>query len=284
MDMIASGIEASKWGFGRYGFEPYVRSSPENVVQALAMYWLEKCSAIRRIEDVHEGSCYRIYYEALVSGPEVTLRQLCDFLSVGWDDAMLAPRLGDTKYIGHGDYKVHYTESVQTSSVGRGSEVPVDRISPMLVGALNELLAELKYPPIFPDWNAGNNPFQAKSGSRVRDKTSANSVISLLEQSLKQGASGAGSWRLIIEGQDLTQIEVVVDFADCQVKQASGVVAPTYAIATKVTDLLAIAGGENVASVIRRGGLRIAKQGTLITETEIQEVAIRLAALLRSNA
>lgn len=30
LDMIASGIEASRWGFNAFGFAPYTGSTPEN--------------------------------------------------------------------------------------------------------------------------------------------------------------------------------------------------------------------------------------------------------------
>ena len=42
MDTIASGIEASPWGFQAYGYGPYVQASPHNVVAALASYFLRK--------------------------------------------------------------------------------------------------------------------------------------------------------------------------------------------------------------------------------------------------
>ncbi len=45
MDTVASGIEASPWGFQAYGYAPYVQASPHNSVAALANYWLAHVTA-----------------------------------------------------------------------------------------------------------------------------------------------------------------------------------------------------------------------------------------------
>ncbi len=53
MDTIASGIEASPWGFQAYGYAPYVQRFPGNTVAALASYWLDHVTAALEWERQH---------------------------------------------------------------------------------------------------------------------------------------------------------------------------------------------------------------------------------------
>ena len=65
LDFIASGLEASRWGFNAFGFVPYVSTNPGNFVGALANYWIDKVSRMVEFERDFEGSNARIYYELL---------------------------------------------------------------------------------------------------------------------------------------------------------------------------------------------------------------------------
>ena len=50
LDMIASGIDASRWGYNAFGFAPFVGGFPGNFVAALANYWIDKTSKMVAFE------------------------------------------------------------------------------------------------------------------------------------------------------------------------------------------------------------------------------------------
>jgi len=65
MDTVASGLEASPWGFQAYGYAPYVQASPGNFVAALVSYWLDHVEGALRWESDHRKLCRRVRYEDL---------------------------------------------------------------------------------------------------------------------------------------------------------------------------------------------------------------------------
>lgn len=50
LDLIASGIEASRWGFNAYGFAPYLGAAPGNFVAGLGNYWIDRTSKMLEFE------------------------------------------------------------------------------------------------------------------------------------------------------------------------------------------------------------------------------------------
>jgi hypothetical protein len=80
MDTIASGIEASPWGFQAYGYAPYVQRFPGNSVAALASYWLDHVTQALEWEKQHPKLCLRVRYEDLVTSPP-SLSSSCETAS-----------------------------------------------------------------------------------------------------------------------------------------------------------------------------------------------------------
>lgn len=154
MDTIASGLEASPWGFNAYGYLPYIQASPGNGVAALASYWLDHVSRALAWEKEHPAICYRIRYEDLVLEPAETVVGMQRFLGVEEDLSVLVRAFRRDSARGPGDYKVEHTESVHTASIGHGKRVPVDMLPPPLLKALNEQLEALGYEPVDRGWNA----------------------------------------------------------------------------------------------------------------------------------
>ena len=89
LDMIASGIEASKWGFNAFGFAPYVGSTPGNFVAGLGNYWIDRVSKMLEFERTASVARARIYYELLCDDPAATVSQLVKFLGLEADDEMI---------------------------------------------------------------------------------------------------------------------------------------------------------------------------------------------------
>jgi protein-tyrosine sulfotransferase len=155
MDTIASGLEASPWGFNSYGYEPFVQKTPSNFVEALARYWMDQVSPAIAWEAAHVATCCRVRYEDLVRDPKATLGAMQDFLGVTPDLAALTSAFGREAHAGPGDYKLDKTSSVHAQSVGRGQQVPVVLIPPALCSMVNQRLVALGYPRLTSEWNAG---------------------------------------------------------------------------------------------------------------------------------
>jgi len=153
LDVVYSGIEACKWGYSAFGFGPYVRESPDNIVSALTQYWIDSVQSMMVLEAEAPRSCFRLYYELLVSRPEETLRDLCKFLGVEFELGMLEPVKGKQDQGGPGDAKVWFSDSINVASVGRGSRVPAAALGPAQRKTLNSLLGELGYPVVDEEWN-----------------------------------------------------------------------------------------------------------------------------------
>ena len=154
MDTVASGIEASPWGFNAYGYAPYVQASPGNSVAALASYWLDHVDRALGLEERYGEQCYRITYEELVLQPERTVAGLLHFLGVREDLSVLRNAFDRQPARGPGDFKVEHTNGVHAASIGRGKRVPISMLPPRLLEALNEKLAALGYEPLDRGWNA----------------------------------------------------------------------------------------------------------------------------------
>jgi protein-tyrosine sulfotransferase len=159
MDVIGSGIEASPWGLGSYGFESYVAASPGNIVAALARYWADYAGAILAAEAELGEDCLPVRYEDLVTDPEEQAERLFEFVGV-------APVPGITERcftaerqrFGPGDYKIWNTTGVTASSVGRGWQVPARLIPAELLAVVNDVAEQLGYVQIDQSWGVGSPP------------------------------------------------------------------------------------------------------------------------------
>jgi Sulfotransferase family len=162
MDVIASGIEASRWGYGHFGFRPHVEQRPENVVAALAEYWADRTQRILELERAGSVATLRITYEDLVTDTRGTLTSVLHFAGVRCDEALVddlvSGALAGVHSKGLQDYKVGFTSAVHTDSLGSGRAVPLRVLDRPLRERVNELLAELGYTLIGDDWNIGNGP------------------------------------------------------------------------------------------------------------------------------
>lgn len=147
LDFIASGLEASRWGFNAFGFVPYVAANPGNFLGALAQYWIDRTGRMLEFERTFEGSAARIYYELLCDQPRETLVNLFDFLDLDTDDSVVERAFESEHGRGPGDYKIEYTGGISLDSVGRGATLP-DHLSKEQTERMNELLAELDYPEL----------------------------------------------------------------------------------------------------------------------------------------
>jgi Sulfotransferase family len=159
MDVIGSGIEASPWGLGSYGFESYVAASPGNIVAALARYWADYAGAILAAEAELGEDCLPMRYEDLVADPEEQAERLFEFLGVASVPGITQRCFtAERQRFGPGDYKIWNTTGVSASSVGRGWQVPARLIPAEVMAVVNDLAEQLGYVQIDETWGVGSAP------------------------------------------------------------------------------------------------------------------------------
>jgi hypothetical protein len=151
LDTIASGLEASQWGFNAFGFAPYAAANPGNLVAALANYWLDRVSKMLAFEQECTGPRSRIYYELMCDDPATTLGQLFEFLGLAGDEAAITRAFESDHLPGPGDYKIDFTHEITVDSIGRGALLPEQLPAP-LAARIDEVLAQLDYPSLDAAW------------------------------------------------------------------------------------------------------------------------------------
>jgi protein-tyrosine sulfotransferase len=285
MDVIASGLNACRWGFRAYGFEPYVRMSTDNFVRALAMYWYDQVAAIRRFERKNAERCTRIYYESLVAAPETTGRTLCDGLGLAWDPAILEPDFGSLDDFGAGDYKLPYTDHIQKTSLGAGHAVPAGMIPPDLLLVINTLLAELEYPQIGADWNNVPHPFATKqdAGSANHDEEIAEVTGVLRAGMLELGKNGGGQAPPMRLSFGESAGSLIIDITAGDVRPEDDFDQPEVVVSTSASALLAIAAGGNMGAAIQDGDVRLSGKDMIMTTRQEYEIARWLVKLLTAG-
>lgn len=164
MDVIASGLEACRWGLDSFGFELYAPQYPGNSVAAAGAYWADATAKMTDFEKRYPDRTLRVRYEDLVTDPEDVAGQVFGFLGVAE-----VPGISRSCFTvaheanGPGDAKIWFTTAVSSGSVGRGLEVPGDRLPPPLRAAINNALRELGYVEVGEDWNSDRRPADLRS-------------------------------------------------------------------------------------------------------------------------
>lgn len=254
MDTVASGVEASTWGFQAYGYTPFVQASPENFVAALANYWVGHVDAALRWEQAHPELCHRVRYEDLVRHPERTIQGICQFLGVAADLSVLERTFGRARTaVGPGDHKVMYTSSVHARSIGRGKRVPVSLIPPPLLEVVNRQLEELGYEALTRAWNS--EPVEGRAAAEA-DEWSRRLVELMRGVSVPPDGDGADIGSFAVVAQDRDELRWVVDPEAAEVRQGDGDV-ESVVTGTAEDLVLMISREENPGVLLRSGRIRL---------------------------
>jgi hypothetical protein len=274
MDVVASALEASPWGFRGYGFLPFVERSMDNFVAGLVEYWVAHSGAALDWQTRHEEACHLVRYEDLVAEPEPRAAALFSFLGVV-DDATSLRRAFATPGAGVlGDHKISYTDGIHGESVGRGRTVPVALVPPPLRDAANGYLAELGYRPLTDDWNrTAASPEGGRPGRLTPAARRAGEALVAAIGALDVRGPGP-PFALTVD--DRPDLRWLVDPAAGAV--TAGARGGDFAIVGAARDLLAVVrGDDNAGSLLRSGRLRYA--GPQPEGYEVAHVRHALAAL-----
>ncbi len=170
MDLIASGLEACRWGFARYGFADYVRERPENTIAALAQYWIDRTTRLVGFERSGRCSTHRVRYEDLVSQPVAAVGGILDYLGLeggtGPAAGLVARARPDRHDPGDGADLLDPAAAAATDPVGRGRTIPSWGLEPQQRHDMNALLEVLGYEPVLAGWHQAGDHGGAASTSR----------------------------------------------------------------------------------------------------------------------
>ena len=145
----------------------FVVRHPGDSVSAVADYWLECSRRTAKFEGEHPERCFRLRYEDLVAAPEETMAGVFSFLGVEQVPGLTEACFRTEHDGGPADGKIWFTSRVEQRSVGRGRRVPERRLGPAVRAGVNEMLGELRYRPVTPEWNAPGGPVDPRAGART---------------------------------------------------------------------------------------------------------------------
>lgn len=160
MDYVYSVMEATRYGWPAYFRDPfyrYVSPRPSSLVDAWANCWCDHSAKLLSFEKESFQSL-PLKYESLVLEPEPTCRRLFAFIGVPFKPGMLDTVFAKSHQQGPGDIKIHFTRKIESTSIGRGYRLPVNKIEPATLERMNPLLGELSYEQVGPDWNMKVRP------------------------------------------------------------------------------------------------------------------------------
>ncbi len=131
------------WSTDRYGDEERAYKHLEKAYDPLwdALSWKSAVTAGRAARAKHPDRMLRISYEHLVADPESVLRQICDFLEMPFEPAMLAATGGNSAEWNGAPAK----DGIYTSSVGRWQQTLTSPELALCQAVVQRELDELAY-------------------------------------------------------------------------------------------------------------------------------------------
>ncbi|MCA1566111.1 MAG: sulfotransferase [Acidobacteria bacterium] len=147
----------------------FVQKNNGNMVDAMIECWITRTSQILDFERQHGAQCFHITYESIVCRPSQTLEAMFSFLGVEWQESLLDSVFSAPHDIAGGDPKIVFSDSINSSSLGKGATISRGLISEAMLKRMNALLEELEYPPVGVDWDTAPSPFSARQATEKRE-------------------------------------------------------------------------------------------------------------------
>jgi hypothetical protein len=278
MDMIASCVEACKWGYQAYGLQSYIATNLENFVAGIARAWCERTEIISLVEEALPAQCRSVRYETLVTDPLGVAHDLCTFLEVVPDDTMTEAALEREHVGGHGDHKVLDTWSISLASLGRGSAVPISLLSDPALANMNRVLAKVGYLEVDRSWNSSPSPYRrglATPGDYLVIQSLFQGHIQSVLRSLPLGVGSDGFTVRVIVEECAGPESWVIDLGQRRVYLDTGTAETHSVLIARASALCAVAAGlAELADLHSTGDIR---DGT--TERYANSQGLRLVGL-----
>ncbi|HEY1775374.1 MAG TPA: sulfotransferase [Solirubrobacteraceae bacterium] len=255
LDVVASGLEVSPYGFRAFGYAPFVQQSIDNFVAPLVHHWATRARAALDWEKANGSRCIRVRYEDMVADPGSTLRNIFEFLGVAPDESAVARALGAAAGAATpGDAKIAFTTEVHTASVGRGRRVPITLIPPLLLAEVNEMLAMLGYPRMTETWNTEPS---AAGDAVVRASRNADALVASMPARIEPTGLAPPARIFAIVAEDVDGLAWHIDCSTGAVGRANPTAADTTLYGSADALVAALSGEENPATMLRDGRLRL---------------------------
>jgi protein-tyrosine sulfotransferase len=200
MDVTHSNLEGSRFGF-MPELTSYIQQNPENTVAAMVNSWIEKTNRLLQFERTHPSKCFRIKYESIVLEPSQTLQSLFLALGLEWSESLLNSVFSTPHDEGAGDPKILFTKSIKTASLGLGSRISRAKIPPERLTKMNELLIQLEYPIVGPDWDSSPSPYLAAAAVATDPKDEVLTIEEVFGSFVPALINSSGSRAREIDGQ-----------------------------------------------------------------------------------
>lgn len=253
LDLIRSGFESTRFGKLKFDLWDY---------QSGCDFCIEQTRALLDFEKANPARCFRLRYEDIVKDATTVLSRAFDFL--GLEPApTIATAVFSTKHeSGPGDPKAEFASRIYGTSIGKGAEIVslLAEVSPSTKKKLEQLIAELGYPPIDlsssdqENWSQAVDSavFGSPNVASVEELFQVHFPAKLQQRSGLKGSvkflvkgSGGGTWTLNF-AQRPVSIRPMNEEADCT-------------ITIRSEDLIKLATGElNVGECYLQAKLRIA--------------------------
>ena len=116
-----------------------------NLLEGAIDSWLVATTQMMALEKRRPRSCYRVFYETLVSDPQPTLANMFAWLDVDADPTIIDRVFTTPHDPGDGDAKALFSTGIDTRSVGRGRAHGIQGITAERRARFDTRLAELGY-------------------------------------------------------------------------------------------------------------------------------------------
>jgi hypothetical protein len=148
-DVAYAALHASPWGLSGATLAPFTAAYSDSTAAALAAYWAARTASLLAFEQAHPGHCYRLRYEDLTHGEPPDLPAF-----LGLDvPAALRYHFADLDPSAAGPARDDHTSPTPEDSDpqapvdGAVPPMPAELIPAPLLAQVNELAAQLCYPP-----------------------------------------------------------------------------------------------------------------------------------------
>jgi protein-tyrosine sulfotransferase len=136
---IRAALAARPWGLSGPAFAPYTAAYPGSTVAALAAYWAAHAGPLLAFEAAHPQVCGRVHFEDLDADPDATTGGLTAFLGLaGRDELPPVPPASRSAS----------ASARPPAEAGGDLPLPVGQLPAPLLAQVNEVHAQLGYPPL----------------------------------------------------------------------------------------------------------------------------------------
>lgn len=173
LDVASSALDLMRTAkLEAYGFEPYIRESPGDLLAAVLTYWCDCVERALQFERDYPTRCLRVRYEDMVTRPSEIADEVFDFLDLDRQPNIVDRVFAVPHEMGPGDFNIVLSHDFDPSSVGAGRALRLKGITQSLAQRIDRLHDELGYPTLVSTLGVNLQTAPQSSDSRLADMLS----------------------------------------------------------------------------------------------------------------